>query len=81
MCKQSKTGYTDCPHVYADGDIEFCEQALDPEIDAVCDEIEIYWKNLKFPGKCHWCKDREKDEEKKKTWGRGKIKTRPDWLQ
>ncbi|KAF2437583.1 hypothetical protein P171DRAFT_179101 [Karstenula rhodostoma CBS 690.94] len=80
MCKQAKTGYTDCPHVYADGDIEFCERALHPDVNAVCEDVEIYWNDLKFPGKCHWCQERDKKQEKK-TWGGGKVKERPDWLK
>lgn len=81
MCKQAKTGYVDCAHVYTDGDIEFCEQALHPDIDAVCDEVEIYWTDMKHPGKCIWCQRRDKEKEQGKTRGGGKMKERPDWLK
>ncbi|KAJ4299810.1 hypothetical protein N0V90_005056 [Kalmusia sp. IMI 367209] len=81
MCKQSKTGYTECPHVHEDGDIEFCEEALRPERDAVCDEVAYYWLELRVPGKCMWCKEKEKDDkEKKRRWGRFKSSKRPEWL-
>jgi hypothetical protein len=83
MCKQAKTGYIECAHVYADGEIELCGEALDPDNGEVCDDVTYYWNELKFPGKCFWCREREKEKEKgnRKTWGGGKVKERPDWLK
>ncbi|KAF9732597.1 hypothetical protein PMIN06_009493 [Paraphaeosphaeria minitans] len=80
MCKQSKTGHTGCAHVYADGDIELCAQARRPDVGEVCDEVETYWKNLKFPGKCIWCQQHDREKGMMKT-SDGQSKPRPDWLK
>lgn len=81
MCKQAKVGYTDCAHVYSDRDVELCSKARDPGIDAPCDNVEIYWVNLKFPGKCRWCYQQEKEKGWIVSSSGARSQPRPDWLK
>ena len=111
MCKQGKTGYTQCPHVHADGTIELCAAAQRADADAAerkkqradtetgdedestdvdageedgnntCARIETYWRPLKIPGRCYWCREQEREDKGGKTWGRGRVRERPGWLK
>lgn len=82
MCKQAKTGFMDCPHVFKDDDIERCENATGSfSARKICKDVEIYWHLFRVPGKCQWCQEREDpSKETKKTWCGGKVKRRPAWL-
>jgi hypothetical protein len=75
MCRQVKTGYADCPHVFSEEDVEHCvlvthrwinqipEGALEwADGDLSCAVVECVWSPLQVPGKCAWC--REEDEHK-----------------
>lgn len=64
MCKQPKTGFAGCAHVYTDGDIEPCQTAIEAaktirplheEGNTFCEHIEWEWKEKRVSGKCYWC--------------------------
>lgn len=46
-----------------------------------CRDIKWYWREWKYPGRCMWCRQQEAEDKRHKTWGRGKIHKRPDWLR
>jgi hypothetical protein len=73
MCKQLKTGYNDCPHVYSDEDVIACNEALELQAAKIeaegetevgnshCETIEYQWTTATTMGKCSWCKTAEGD--------------------
>ena len=81
MCQQAKTGYNMCPHVHSDDKIEACGNAPNAQEEKFCDTILTYWKAIRKPGKCMWCLRHDAEDKNKKTWGRGKCKKRPSWLE
>ncbi|KAF2679192.1 hypothetical protein K458DRAFT_394100 [Lentithecium fluviatile CBS 122367] len=67
MCKQLKTGYSWCPHVYSDSDIEPCAVAIQAsqvvrdqhrEGNMFCKKIKWQWREERVQGQCDWCWDR-----------------------
>jgi hypothetical protein len=73
MCKQLKTGYTDCPHVHSDHDIIPCNEALELQAAKIeaededeagntfCETITWEWTATTSMGKCSWCETAEGD--------------------
>lgn len=79
MCTQPKTGYTHCPHVYEDGNIEICANARSSNEKDWCKyltagELDYYWKQVRKFGKCIWCEERQRESPAKRA-------RRHSWLQ